>query len=203
MTEVNIRIAGDGEVVAIPRMLQLHEVGEDTKIAYVDMISDPDLVVILGDILIEMLMERGIRGGTLLTASEKGVPIAHHIASRYGDFELAVARKTNKKFFGAPLIVMKKSITNDEDEKLFLPEYDEAKLKGSDVIIVDDIYTTGSSIEALRALAEKCKSNVVATMVGLKEKIVDEPDDMSTCMYAGVLPLFNNNGEEKQYKKKS
>ena len=148
------------------RKLPLFQVNEDTRIAYVDLLADNELLnyfatKIADEIAIDSwITER--HHAVLLTAANKGTALAHLVGAKLRGYtqinqcDVIVARKEKKPFYGECAETEKKSITNERVEKLYITESDVQKLKGNKVYIIDDVFTTGASIEALRELANKC-----------------------------------------------
>lgn len=183
----------------ITRNLPVYEVGGGLKIAFLDSLSDLELVNALSaDMAIkiaespEFLSEHRV---IILTAVTKGVPftytVANLLAEKFPDkiIEVAIARKENKKFYGDVVTVDKTSITTcDGSDLLVLAETDVKKLKGASVIVLDDMYSTGASIEALDELAEKCGANVIDRIVAVWE--TGDESRVPPVKYCATLPLI-------------
>ena len=183
----------------ITRNLPVYEVGGGLKIAFLDSLSDLELVNALSaDMAIkiaecpEFLSEGRV---IILTAVTKGVPftytVANLLAEKFPDkvIEVAIARKENKKFYGDVVTVGKTSITTcDGSDLLVLAETDVKKLKGASVIVLDDMYSTGASIEALDELAEKCGATVIDRIVAVWE--TGDESRVPPVKYCATLPLI-------------
>ena len=72
---------------------------------------------------------------------------------------------------------------------------DVEKMRGKRVLIVDDVISTGESLRALEALAEKAGAEIVGKMAVLAEGAAASRDDI---IYLQKLPLFNADGTVKQ-----
>ena len=92
---------------------------------------------------------------------------------------------------GTPISVSVNSITTLTNQNLFLGEDDVAKLQGKRVLIVDDVISTGNSLKALIALAEKAGGNIVDRMAVLAEGDAYDRTDITVL---GKLPLFDGEG---------
>ncbi len=91
-----------------------------------------------------------------------------------------------------PFFVEVQSITTAARQKLYLDQLDVETMKGKKVLIVDDVISTGKSLEALEELAERCGANVVGKMAILAEGEAADRDDI---LFLEKLPLFNAEGE--------
>ena len=60
-----------------------------------------------------------------------------------------------------PLEVTVKSITTENVQKLYLSDEEVKKIQGKRVLIVDDVISTGESLNALMQLVEKAGGNIV------------------------------------------
>ncbi len=86
-----------------------------------------------------------------------------------------------------PIHVEVKSITTDHVQKLFLSEEDKEAIEGKRVLIVDDVISTGESLEAMEALVEKFGGNIVGRAAVLAEGDAANRDDI---IFLEPLPLF-------------
>ena len=183
----------------ITRELTVYDVGGGVKIAYLDSFCDLELVSALSVDMADKIAENpaflSAEKVVILTAVTKGVPFAYMAGSllqeRFASkkIEIAIARKENKVFYGNVVTVDKLSITScDGSELLVLAEKDASKLAGAPTIVLDDMYSTGASIEALEKLAEKCGANVIDRVVAVWE--TGDENKLSPVKYCATLPLI-------------
>ena len=85
-----------------------------------------------------------------------------------------------------------RSITTEGEQKLYLDTKDAEMMKGKNVLLVDDVISTGKSLEALEKLAKKAGANICGRMAILAEGDAQQRDDL---IYLEKLPLFNHKGE--------
>ena len=81
------------------------------------------------------------------------------------------------------------SITTGEPQTLYLDGKDLELLRGSDVILVDDVVSTGSTLRGLRQLMEKAQARIVAEAAVFTE---GDPDQWRDIIALGHLPLFKS-----------
>ncbi|MDE6677080.1 MAG: hypothetical protein K2K12_05160 [Clostridia bacterium] len=164
----------------ITRELPVHEVGSGMKIAYLDTLSDYELVTALSKDMAELIAKNSrvskASRVVLFTAESKGVPFAYAVANALcgsgKSVEVVIARKHEKKFFGKCVSTEKFSITTEAvNDKLFVTEYDKEKLEGAEVVLVDDFYSTGASMNALENLAAACNAEVIERVVAVWEEV--------------------------------
>ena len=74
---------------------------------------------------------------------------------------------------------------------LYLDGYDAAYMKGKRVLIVDDVISTGESLNALVNLVEQAGGNIVGKMAVLAE---GEAADRKDILFLEKLPLFDADG---------
>jgi adenine phosphoribosyltransferase len=65
-------------------------------------------------------------------------------------------------------------------------------MKGKNILIVDDVISTGESLRAVEALVEKAGGNIVGRMSILAEGDAQNRKDI---LYLEKLPLFNAEGK--------
>ena len=183
----------------ITRELTVYEVGGGVKIAYLDSLCDLELVRALSvDMADKIAADRAFLSAervVILTAVTKGVPFAYMVGSllqeKFADkkIEIAIARKENKVFYGKVVTVDKLSITScDGSDLLVLSESDAEKLAGASTIVLDDMYSTGASIEALEKLAEKCGAKIIDRVVAVWE--TGDESKIPPVKYCATLPLM-------------
>ena len=97
-----------------------------------------------------------------------------------------------KLYMGDAIDVDVQSITTAGMQKLYLTEEDANLMKGKRVLIVDDVISTGKSLEALEKLVEKAGGVICGRMAVLAEGDAAQRDDIT---FLEPLPLFNKKGE--------
>ena len=106
----------------------------------------------------------------LITAESKGLQLTHCIARNLGQKYYAVARKTKKLYMQDGIdITIKESITTGEIQKLYLSKHDAELLHGKKVGIIDDVVSTGNSLNGLEELVQKAGGNIVKKAFVLAE----------------------------------
>ena len=133
------------EVAGLKRDLPLFPISDELQIAAFIMLGDQELTVACASALLEKAPEYDY----MLTAEAKGIPLIHEMARQAGAARYFVARKKMKLYMGEALEVDVQSITTAGMQKLFLTEEDAALMKGRRILIVDDVISTGKSLEAL------------------------------------------------------
>lgn len=183
----------------ITRNLPVYEVDGGVSIAYLDSFCDLELVnAFAADMADKIAVNPDFKSAervVILTAVSKGVPFAYTVAnnllklSEGKDIDLAIARKDGKKFYGNVVTAGKTSITSlNGSDLLVLAENEVKKLKGAAAIILDDMYSTGASMEALEELAEKCGAKVIDRIVAVWE--TGDESELPPVKYCAVLPLI-------------
>ena len=104
-----------------------------------------------------------------------------------------IARKSVKGYMRNPIITTVNSITNmGKEQILVVDEHDAEFIKGKKVAIIDDVISTGSSIEAIEKLVKESGGEVIARAAVLAE---GDAADRTDIIYLEKIPLFfhNNN----------
>ena len=182
----------------IKRELTVYEVSSGVKIAYLDSFCDLELVRALSvDMADKIAASEAFLTAdkvVILTAVTKGVPFAYMVGNLLQEkfvhkkIEIAIARKEQKVFYGKVVTIDKLSITSvGGNDLLVLSESDAEKLAGAPTIVLDDMYSTGASIEALEKLAQKCGANVIDKVVAVWE--TGDEHKRPPVKYCAVLPL--------------
>jgi adenine phosphoribosyltransferase len=98
-----------------------------------------------------------------------------------------VLRKSVKGYMKQPLTVKVKSITTAAAQSLVLDGTEANRLRGSRVVVVDDVVSTGGSLRACEELLGQVGAQIIArATVLLEEGGYENPNLISL----GTLPIF-------------
>ena len=124
----------------------------------------------------------------LITAESKGLQLTHVVARELGMHYYAVARKSKKLYMQDGIeITIKSSITTGTIQKLYLSKHDVDLIKGKKVAIVDDVVSTGASLEGLEEIVQKAGGIIYKKAFVLAEGDAAFRKDIS---YLATIPLL-------------
>lgn len=178
-SEYLLRVAG------IKRKLPIVRINSHARIASFVILGDTELVIRAAAQLVKRL-PRDI--DYLMTAEAKGIPLAQEMSRILGLEHYIIARKSKKAYMHDPLQVSVSSITTHQKQKLFLDKPDAARIKGGRVVLIDDVISSGESLEGLELLAQKAGAQIIGKAAILAEGDATKRDDI---IYLEALPLFN------------
>ncbi len=171
-------------VAGLERDLPICPVNDKLDIAAFIMFSDVELTVACARELIKKIPECDV----IITAESKGIPLAYEMARQIGNgMKYIVARKMAKLYMHDPVSVNVKSISTAVEQKLWLDKNEADYLKGKRVLIVDDVISTGESLEAVKKLVDYAGGNIVGQCAVLAEGDAKDRDDI---IFLEPLPLF-------------
>lgn len=170
------------KVAGLTRHLPLCPINEKVDIAAFIMFSDVELTVACAEALLKKVPEHDV----ILTAESKGIPLAYEM-SRQSGIKYLLARKSAKLYMSNPVGVDVKSITTARLQTLYMDQHDLEYLNGKRVLIVDDVISTGESLNALEALVGKAGGNIVGKATVLAEGDAADRDDI---IFLEPLPVF-------------
>lgn len=171
----------DLEIAGTVRTLPLIQVSPDTWIAYYYSLGDTEVIDRAARILAPKLNGCEI----FITTETKGIPLTHAIATYLGLKPYVVCRKEVRPFMLSPLVVRYKPITAKTEQELFIDGRDSKKLSRKSVGIIDDIVSTGETIQAMAELVRQAGGKVLKRAALLLEG--DEHQDVE---HLGILPIF-------------
>ncbi len=172
------------EVAGLHRELPLFEVAPGLKIAVLNILGDTELVQACARELAQKLSQE--QYDILVTAEAKSIPLAHAL-SVDTQKPYVVLRKVYKPYMGVALSAETLSITTGTPQILYLDEKDVDLLKGKRVVLLDDVISTGSTLQGMRLLMEKAGAEVVMEAAIFTE---GERAQWRHILALGHLPLF-------------
>ena len=170
------------KIAGLERQLRRFPVNDKLDIAAFIMFGDVELTVKVAEELLKKVPDFDV----ILTPEAKSIPLAYEMARQSGK-PYIVARKGSKVYMGNPLEVSVRSITTDHVQHLFLGDTDVQNLKGKKVLLVDDVISTGESLEAVRKLVTEAQGIEVAACAALAEGDAAKRNDI---IFLEPLPLF-------------
>lgn len=170
------------EIAGLQRRLPICPVNENMSIAAFIMFSDVEITIASAKALIEKAPDCDI----IVTAESKGIPLAYEMAKQLGK-KYIVTRKMAKLYMSQPYKVEVKSISTDTVQTLYLDKSEANLLSGKNVLIVDDVISTGESLHAMEVLINQAGGNIVGKCAVLAEGDAANRDDI---IYLEELPLF-------------
>ena len=169
-------------IAGLTRELPICKVNDHLDIAAFIMFSDVELTEACAAALLKKAPEFDV----ILTAEAKGIPLAHEMSRQSGKPYIC-ARKGEKLYMADPVVVEDQSITTAGKQKLVIDRKELDKMNGKRVLVVDDVISTGGSLKALDALAEKTQCTIVGQAAVLAEGDAAERKDI---IFLEPLPLF-------------
>ena len=172
------------EIAGLKRDLHLFEIKPGLKIAILNILGDTELVQACAKALSAKLMDKDY--DVLVTAEAKSIPLAHALSVETKK-PYVVLRKVYKPYMGAALQAETLSITTGQPQILILDEKDVEMMKDKKVIILDDVISTGSTLQGMRRILEKAGSIIVGEAAIFTEGDRAQWEDIISL---GHLPLF-------------
>ena len=174
-------------VAGLERDLPIVSVSDELSIASFVILGDTELVTHVAPILAAKLPEVDY----VVTAEAKGIPLIHEMSKVLGMDKYIVARKSVKAYMQTPLVSEVTSITTQKEQMLVLDSKDADLIKGKKVAIIDDVISTGESVQGLEKLLSEAGAKVVAKAAILAEGDAAEREDI---IFLEKLPLFQKKG---------
>lgn len=174
------------EIAGLYRDLTLFEVQPGLRIAILNILGDTELVQACADAFASKLSTYDYT--VIVTAEAKSIPLAYAL-SLVTQKPYVVLRKHYRSYMGDTIQAETISITTGHSQRLYLDEKDHNTVKNNNVVIIDDVISTGSTLEGMRQVMEKASANVVAEVAILTEGDQAKWDHIVSL---GHLPLFTD-----------
>lgn len=168
----------------VERNLRLFEIKPGVRIAIINILGDTELVTACANELGKKLSANDY--DVIVTAESKSIPLAHAL-SVVTKKPYVVLRKDYKIYMGDAIQTETLSITTGKPQKLILDEKDIPLLKGKKAAIVDDVISTGSTLNGMRNILEKAGATIT-----IEAAIFTEGDQSKWehIVALGHLPVF-------------
>ena len=174
------------EIAGVHRDLPLFEIKPGLRIAILNILGDTELVQACAKALAELLKAREY--DALVTAETKSIPLAYALSVETGK-PYVILRKSYKPYMGSALQAETLSITTGEPQTLFLDEKDRRFMDAKNVVILDDVISTGSTLQGMRLLMQKAGARIVAEAAIFTE---GERAKWRDIISLGHLPVFTD-----------
>jgi adenine phosphoribosyltransferase len=174
------------DIAGVHRDLPLFEIKPGLRIAILNILGDTELVQACAKELCKKLSS--LNYDILVTAESKSIPLAYSLSIETGK-TYVILRKSYKPYMGNALSAETLSITTGQPQTLYLDEKDLHLLENKKVVIVDDVISTGSTLQGMRLLMDKAGAQIVAEAAILTE---GERAKWGQIISLGHLPVFSD-----------
>jgi len=174
------------EVAGIKRNLRLFEVAPGLRIAILNILGDTELVQACAKELAKRLKD--VDFDLFMTAEAKSIPLAYALSAEMNK-PYIVLRKSYKPYMGDAIQTETLSITTGQPQTLILDEKDREVIQGKKVVVLDDVISTGSTLQGMRLILDKTGASVAA------EAAIFTEGDRAQWMHIialGHLPVFKD-----------
>ena len=173
------------EIAGLTRHFPLFEVAPGVRIAIFNMLGDTFVVKAAAAALAEQLKD--IPAEVLVTVEAKSIPLIYEMSALMG-LPYVVLRKTYKSYMGDAISAETHSITTGNSQTLYLDEKDRELITGKKVILVDDVVSTGSTLQAMQEVIDRAEGDISKVAA-----IFTEGDaDWSHVVALENLPVFSD-----------
>lgn len=169
-------------IAGIERELPRFAVNEHLDIAAFILFGDVELTEKCAAALIEKCPEFDY----IVTPEAKSIPLAYEMSRQSGK-KYIVVRKGVKVYMDNPVAVPVSSITTQKEQYLYLGHEDGDLITGKKVLIVDDVISTGESLESVKKVVEAFGGDIVACCAPIAE---GDAADRKDIIYLEKIPLF-------------
>lgn len=165
----------------IRRELPIVAVSPQLCVALFNLLGDTELTEEAGKLLAGRITSNI---DVLLTPEGKALALAH-VVSRETGLPYIAARKSKKPYMTGAMTFEFVSITTQKKQILVLDGKDAELIKGKCVGIIDDVVSSGETVEALKALMKEAGAEL-----GGVYAVLTEGDEKEEVVSLSHLPLF-------------
>ena len=173
-------------IAGLDRELPLCKVSDDLYIGAFVMFGDVEMTIHAA----KELLKRAPEFDYIIAPEAKAIPLAYEMSRQCG-IPYLLARKKAKAYMTGIFEVHVHSITTGGTQTLIIDTADAERMNGKRILIVDDVISTGESLNALEALVRKAGGTICGRMAILAEGDAQDREDL---IYLEKLPLFHPDG---------
>jgi adenine phosphoribosyltransferase len=164
----------------LKRKLPVVALGPKLRIASFNLLGDSELVQVVAKEMVKKLKK--IDFDCLVGPEVKVVPLVQELSRLLGHKRYIILRKSIKGY-------MVKPVSTDAKPNLVLNGPDFQFLKNQKAVVIDDVVSTGRTIETVIALLHQAKAKTVAIFTALKQGEASFSFG-APFFYLGRLPFF-------------
>jgi adenine phosphoribosyltransferase len=153
----------------LQRKLPVTFLSPKLMIANFNILGDVELTEKAGEKMQAELEKRGIKPDCFVGPEVKVVPFIHHMAKRYGHKRYVILRKSVKGYMSNPHIEYPWETAPKHVKKLVMGIHDREYLVGKKVVLIDDVVSTGATIELLKKTMQKIGTSILASCALFKQ----------------------------------
>ena len=169
--------------------LPIVEIKEGLSIAVFDMLSSEKLSNDATEALYSKIKASSLGDAKIdavISAETKGVILAYNLANKLGA-DMVILRKDHKIYHKDVTKGAVNTFTTKDEHFLHLDNNQIPKLKGKNVLIADDVVSTGSSLTAIESILEQVGANIIGKAFVFAEGDAADREDI---VYVEALPLL-------------
>jgi len=174
------------DVAGVHRELSLFEIKPGLRIAILNILGDVEFVQVAAKALAEKLSS--VDYDLLISAETKSIPLVYQLSVDTNK-PYIILRKNYKPYMGKALQHETLSITTGQTQTLYLDEKDLDLIRGKKVVIVDDVISTGSTLQAIQLIVKKAGASIAAEAAIFTE---GERAKWAEIIALGHLPVFSD-----------
>ncbi len=178
------------DIAGLKRELPICRVSDDVYIGAFIIFGDVELTVHCAAEMLKIAPDYDY----IIAPEAKSIPLLYEMTRQSGDNKYFLARKSPKLYMTEVFQVEVQSISTEGVQHLYLDALDAEEIRGKRMLIIDDVISTGQSLNAMEKLVEKAGGIVAGRMFVLAEGSAADRDDV---LYLAKLPLFNSDGTVK------
>lgn len=173
-------------VAGVTRNLNKIQITPNLTIASFVMLGDTQLIEACSSFLYQKI--KNLKIDYLISPEAKSIPLVHSLAVLL-NLDYIVIRKSVKGYMNNPIKIKVNSITTIGEQEFVLDGVDADKIRNKRIVIVDDVVSTGGSINATKALLNQLNCNIIAECAVLLE---EAGYDNKNLIYLEKLPIWRS-----------
>jgi adenine phosphoribosyltransferase len=154
----------DLDFFEIHRRLPLTHISRNKEVATFTIIGDVELTERAGEEMEKKLKLQGIEPDCFVGPGMNITNFVHHMAVRFDHRKYVILRKSIRNYMIQPEVQLPWRQAPKHARKLVINGPDAAYLKGKKVVLVDDVVSTGTTMQMLQVLMKRLGAEVIATV---------------------------------------
>ena len=174
------------DIAGLKRNLPLFPLNANLRVALLNLLGDTELLTHVSGQLLRLLKIDQV--DTFVAPATKGIVLGYELARQSGK-NWVILQKSQNFYAGKSISAQRETPLTKREKKLYLYEQDRHFIENKQIVLVDDVFTSGTTLEMMQDIVEEAGGTVLSRAVVCVEGDLTTRHDILSLTH---LPFFPN-----------